>query len=110
MALPARIKAIQAKLDPELWETFAREYTKRRKLLLIAYLLWFLGWHYLYLGKFRLQFAFLSTIGGFFIWGLVDLFRLPSMVARHNEEIARDLISQYTTDAEPMGKLPEFLS
>jgi hypothetical protein len=110
MGLPANVKAAQAKLDPKMQEAFARDYLRRRKLLLIAYLLWVLGWHYLYLGKIGLQFAFLTTLGGFLVWGLVDLFRLPGMVARQNEGIVWDLMSQYRTGAEPMARLPEFLT
>jgi len=110
MGLPAGVKAAQAKLDPKLQEAFARDYARRRKSLLIAYLLCLLGWHYLYLGKISLQFAFWITLGGFLVWGLVDLFRLPGMVARRNEETAWALMSQYRTGQEPMGRLPEFLA
>jgi hypothetical protein len=69
-----------------------------------------LGWHYLYLGKISLQVAFLVSLGGFFVWAIVDLFRLPGMVARRNEDIAWDLMSQYRAGAEPMGGLAEFLA
>ncbi len=110
MGLPAAIKAEQAKLDPDAQQAFERDYTRRRKSLLIAVLLCLLGWHYLYLGKIGLQFLFWITLGGFLVWGLVDLFRLPGMVAKQNEGIAWDLMSQYRTRAEPIGPLADFLA
>jgi hypothetical protein len=110
MGLPASVKALQEKIDPEMRNAFARDYSRRRKKLLIAYLLFLLGWHYLYLGKLGLQVAFLITLGGFFLWGLVDLFRLPGMVARINEGIARELATLYGAAQETMGRLPEFLT
>ena len=97
MGLPASIKGELFKLDPKIQEEFTRKYTRRSKSLLIAYLLCLIGWHYLYLGKIALQIAFLTTMAGFLIWGLVDLFRLPRMVARQNEGIAREVMSEYRT-------------
>ena len=108
--LPASVRTLQEKLDPELHEAFAGDYTGRRKSLLIAYLLCLLGWHYLYLGKIGLQFAFLLSVGGLGIWLLVDLIRLPGMVARKNEGIAWDVMSRYGTVVQNMGGLPEFLT
>jgi TM2 domain len=108
MGLPASIHGELSKLDPKLQEEFTRKYTRRRKSLLIAYLLCLLGWHYLYLGRITLQIAFLATMAGFLIWGLVDLFRLPGMVARQNEGIAWDVMSEYRTQST--GRLADFLA
>jgi hypothetical protein len=110
MRLPASVKALQAKIDPEMRDAFARDYSRRRKKLLIAYLLLFPGWYYHYLGKLGLQIAFLITLGGFFLWVLVDLFRLAGMVASINEGIARELATLYGAAQETMGRLPEFLT
>lgn len=109
MGLPARVKEIAEKLDPENRKAFEHHYMRRRKSLLIAYLLCLLGWHYLYLGKIGLQFAFFISVGGFLLWLLVDLFRLPGMVARQNEGIAGELLSLYRTDDGHIGKLADFL-
>jgi len=108
--LPPEIVAIQAKLDPEKQEAFARDYVKRRKSLLIAYPLFLLGWHYLYLGKLGHQILFLISAGGLFIWSLVDLFRLPGMVASKNDELARYLLASYGGGTQNMSKLADFLS
>ena len=109
MGLPQNVEAIRDRLPPEWHETFDREYLKRRKSLLIAYLLCLLGWHYLYLGKLKHQIAFYLTLGGLLIWGIADLFRLPGMVAKENEEIAWKVVGLYYPGAHAMGKLPAFL-
>ena len=96
MGLPAAIKVAQTKLDPKMQYAFARDYSKRKKSLLFAYLAWFLlGWHYLYLKRVGLQFASWLTLGGFFVWWLLDFFRLPGLVRRLNEDTARELMVQY---------------
>jgi hypothetical protein len=54
----------------------------------IAYLLWFFtGCHYFYLKKYWLQFFYIITLGGFGIWMLADVFRIPSMVAEYNKKV-----------------------
>jgi len=46
----------------------------------------------LYTRQVGLQFAFWFTLGGFGIWWLVDLFRMPSIVRGCNEQIAREAL------------------
>lgn len=43
-----------------------------------------LGSHYLYLRKPLLQLLFWVTLGGFALWAIVDLFRIPKLVAEFN--------------------------
>jgi TM2 domain len=96
MGLPRVVTAAAAKLDPAARKSFHRDYARRRKSLAVAYLAWLLlGWHYLYLGRIGLQLAFWLTAGGFVVWWLIDLFRLPGVVGRHNEDLARELVAQY---------------
>ena len=52
-----------------------------------AYLFWFFfGIHYAYLGKWGWQMLYFLTLGGCGIWMLIDLFRIPKMVAKHNKK------------------------
>ena len=96
MGLPEAVKTARAKLDPKMQKAFTRDYSRRKKSLLVAYIAWLLlGWHYLYLGKVGVQFAFWFTAGGLFLWWVLDLIRLPGVVARHNEDVARELMAQY---------------
>jgi TM2 domain len=96
LGLPAAVKIAESKLDPKLRKAFNRDFARRRKSLIAAYLAWFLlGWHYLYLGRIGLQFAFWFTLGGIGLWWLMDFFRLPGIVTRLNEDMARELMAQY---------------
>jgi TM2 domain-containing membrane protein YozV len=96
VGIPAVVKVGYSKLDPKMQRAFDRDLRRRRKSLLLAFLAWFfLGWHYLYLGKIGLQFAFWFTFGGFLLWWLLDLLRLPGLVGRTNDDAARELMAQY---------------
>jgi len=98
---PLAVEAALAKLNPAMQSCLNCDFTNRIKLLVVAYITWlFLSWHYLYLGKIGLQFAFWFTAGGLFIWWVIDLFRMPGVVARHNEDLARELMGQYWTLAQ----------
>lgn len=82
-----------AKLTPAQQAQFTEEYDRRKKTTDTASLCWFfLGWHYAYLGKWGVQILFWITCGGFFLWWIVDLFRLGSLVRDHNRDVATDLL------------------
>ncbi len=92
-------------LPAELQEGFLRDFRQREKSIPLAYVVWLtFGWHYLYLGRIGLQFAFWFTCGGFGLWWLVDVFLLAGYVERLNEHKARELIAQYRT----MANVPQF--
>ncbi|BDD00717.1 TM2 domain-containing protein [Persicobacter psychrovividus] len=53
-----------------------------------AYLCWvLLGCHYAYLSNWKKQWLYWLTLGGFGLWALIDLFRIPQLVERHNKMI-----------------------
>lgn len=53
-----------------------------------AYVFWFfLAAHFAYLGKWGLQILYWLTLGGFFIWAIIELFLIPGRVERHNAKI-----------------------
>ncbi len=55
----------------------------------IAYLLWFfLGIHYIYLGKWGWQFLYWITAGGLGFWAFFDLFTIPGKVDRYNRRLS----------------------
>ncbi|HWF66804.1 MAG TPA: TM2 domain-containing protein [Acidobacteriaceae bacterium] len=73
-------------------------YHRRKKSGLLAYILWFFfGFHYLYLGRIGIQLIYWLTIGGFGFWMLIDLFRIPGMVERKNEEVLLATMARYRT-------------
>lgn len=51
-------------------------FKKLAKSLLLTYILFLFGFHYIYLGKYKLQILYLLTFGGFGIWFLYDCFTL----------------------------------
>ena len=50
-----------------------------------------LGAHYLYLGRVGLQILFWVTLGGFGLWLLIDLFRVPDLVNEYNMPIYEEM-------------------
>lgn len=73
--------------------SFLSEFVRKRKSIGIAYVLWFfLGLHYAYLGKWGIQIVYWITLGGFFIWAFVDLFRIPSLVRDFNADLSTEVL------------------
>lgn len=96
MALPASVQAALKGLDKVEQKAFRKEFNQRSRSTFTGYLAWaLLGWHYLYLGKVGLQFAFWFT-GGFLVVGwLIDFFRLPGMIRQFNDDLARQLMVEH---------------
>jgi hypothetical protein len=93
MSLPKSLIPAFENLSPEAKSSVLRDFAQRRKSKVFAYLAWFLlGWHYLYLKRVGLQIAFWITAGGFFVWWIIDLFRVSGLVDRMNEDTARKLM------------------
>ena len=68
---------------------FLEEYSRKKKSVGLAYLLWFMvGWHYAYVGKWGLLALYILSVGGFFIWMLIDIFRVPGIVREYNRDLA----------------------
>jgi hypothetical protein len=87
--LPSMVRNQLAALSPGEYQAFREEYDRRIKNEGTCYLLWFcLGWHYAYLGKWGLQVLFWLSGGGFLIWAVAGLFRIPQMVRDYNKEVA----------------------
>ena len=91
--LPPSVQAAVSSMDESTRNVFFAEYERRKKSIAVSYVAWILlGWHYLYNGKIGMQFAFWFTLGGFGIWWLVDLFRIPAIVRSSREANARQAI------------------
>lgn len=83
-------------LSSEQKQIFNDEFERRKKSVGITYLLWLLGWHYAYLKKWGLLALFLFSLFGFFIWWIIDLFRIPKMVEDYNNELALEILRDIT--------------
>lgn len=115
-SLPPSIQHVVIQMDRETQNAFFNEYERKKKKKAVGWFAWlFFAWHYLYVGKVGMQFAFWFTWGGFWIWWIVDLFRMPSIIRSANEEIARTAIqtlgiaASFGRDAGPqdMGGVQE---
>jgi len=91
-SLPSMVKNELAKMPAQKQEEFVEEYKRKVKSVGIAYLflIVILAMHYGYLRKWGLQIVFWLTGGGFFIWWLIDLFRLAGLVKDYNKDVAMD--------------------
>ena len=96
MNIPRSVKTALQSLPEDAQRDYKRDFNRRGKSLFTAYVAWLLlGWHYLYLGRIGMQFAFWFTAGFLVVGWFIDFFRLPGMVGRLNEDRARELMSEY---------------
>jgi len=80
-------------LNSEQQRIFVSEFERRKKSVGVSYLLWFLlGWHYAYLKKWGWLILYILTVGGFFVWAIIDLFRIPKMVEQYNNDLALEVL------------------
>lgn len=86
--LPAMVRNGLTKLSSQKQKEFVEEYKRKAKSTGTAYVLWLLGLHYVYLGKWGIQILYWLTAGGFLIWWLIDLFRIPRMIEDYNKDVA----------------------
>lgn len=85
----ALVQKATSNLSPEDKLIFENAYNKKSKNTGIAYLLWFfLGLHYAYLGQWGTQVIYWLTGGGFLIWAIIDLFRIPGLISNANRDVA----------------------
>jgi len=92
-SIPAIAKIKLAGIQPDKQALFVEEYLKRSKGVFDAYLHWVIvRMHYTYLGKEGLQWLYWFTLGGVLIWAIVDLFRIPKMVAEYNSNLAASIL------------------
>lgn len=87
--VPPMVRSELAKMSAQKQDEFLHEYTRKAKGVGAAYVfLFLLGAHYAYLGRWGMQILFWLTGGGFIIWWFIDLFRVPGVVAEHNQDSA----------------------
>jgi TM2 domain-containing membrane protein YozV len=100
--LPTAITSSLGQMTSEQQSSFMEEFKRRSKSTGLAYVLWILfGFHYAYLGKWGTQILYWLTGAGFVIWGLIDLFRIPSIVANKNKDVAMDVLRDIKIVSSP---------
>lgn len=92
-SLPSTVRHVVAQMDASTMASFFNEYEAKKRKLSIAYVFWFFcGLHYLYFRNTITQLIFTFTVGGVWIWWMIDLFRMPSLVRSANEQVAREAL------------------
>ena len=91
--LPATVRNQLAKMPEEQQAEFSEEFNRKfkPKSVIVADIMWLFGFHYAYYGKWMLLLLFWLTLGGFYIWWIVDFFRMSSINKRYNQENAKDI-------------------
>jgi hypothetical protein len=93
-------------LTPFQQRFFAREYDRQRRSVLSTYLAWIIpppfSLHYLYLRSYLAALVFFFTLGGFFLWWIVDLLRVPGLVRDHNRDLAESVFRKAMQNPIPM--------
>ena len=100
-SLPPSVGHVVAQMEPGAQAAFFKEYERFRKKTWLAYLLmWPLfGTHYFYLRKPLLNVLYWFTGAGAGLWGLIDIFRMRSLVREANEQSARQALQTLHTGA-----------
>ena len=91
--LPATVKNQLAKMPEEQQNEFSEEFNRKfkPKSLIVGRIMWLFGFHYAYFEKWILLLVFWITIGGFYLWWIVDLFRINSIAKQYNQDKAKDV-------------------
>jgi len=75
-----------------------QEVDSRKKSVAAIWLLWLflgeLGAHRFYLGRVGSGIAMLLTLGGLFIWALVDAFLIPGMLRANKHEVEAEVLQE----------------
>lgn len=96
-SVPPTVRTEVGALPPALQQEFSEAYERRGRSTGAAYCLCLLiGAHYAYVRRWGLQVLFWVTLFGLGIWLVVDLFRIPTMVRRYNEGVAREILLALT--------------
>ena len=97
--LPAMVRNELRALEAGDQEAFLEDYQRKTKSIPLAYVLWLFWLHYAYVGKWGLQVVFWFTLAGLGFWWIIDLFRMPSIIAGHNREAAITVMRNLRTIA-----------
>jgi len=91
--LPSSLKQALAQMPQDQQATFEEEYKRKMKAPMTMQLLaiFFPIQHFL-MGKTGAGILFWFTLGGFWIWWIIDWFAIGGRVRDYNEDIARTLL------------------
>lgn len=88
--MPAMVLNNLKNFTEQQQEEFMEEFRRKKKNMAGAYLTWLFGFHYVYLERWSLFIIFLITLGGFFLWWLIDAFTMKGIVDDKNKDVAAE--------------------
>lgn len=94
--LPLFVIQRLGKMDDYQQETFLDEFKRRKKSVGAGVGLAFLNSEYFYLGDIGMGLVKWTTLGGFWVWWVVNLFRVAGMVRKYNANLAVDILRMQT--------------
>jgi len=99
--IPATAKIETMAMRPDKQALFVEKYLRKSKDIFDTYLHWVIGgMHYSYLEENRKQWYYWLTLGGLLIWAVVDIFRIPAMVAQYNRNLAAGILREMKISTE----------
>lgn len=82
-----------------------QEVDSRKKSVAATWLLWLFlgefGAHRFYLGRVGTGIAMLLTLGGLFIWALVDAFLIPGMLRANKRQVEKEVMEEIGAIRKP---------
>lgn len=98
--IPATARIETMAMQPDKQALFIEKYLRKSKDIFDTYLHWVIGgMHYSYLEENRKQWFYWLTLGGLLIWAVVDIFRIPAMVAQYNRNLAAAISRELETSS-----------
>ncbi|MHC1791782.1 TM2 domain-containing protein [Solidesulfovibrio sp.] len=93
--IPTSAKAALAKMTDEQQMMFVEEFKRRSKSTgLMVFLAIVFPIQLFLLGKVGLGFVFLLTMGGFWLWYIVEWFLTPGRVREYNADVATKIVME----------------
>lgn len=88
---PVMMNQVQ-QLPDQKKQMFFTQFSGSQKKISTGYLLWLIGCHYFYVGKAGVNIVYWLTFSGLGIWGIIDLFRMKSIIHEANDEAAMRIV------------------
>lgn len=79
-------------LSPSKKQELCKIYKEQKRSDGVLLFMWLFSFHYAYVGKWKLFFAFFFTLGGIMIWWVIDFFRLDTILKEYNSNKAEELL------------------
>lgn len=73
-------------------QEYDKQFQERKKSILLGYAFWSFGIHYLYTQQWFKFVFFIGTLGGLFVWWMLDGILMYHIVGQYNRKISKDIL------------------